>query len=83
MRWEKGRAAPPEAKQSLPKFKRPRFTRTLCQWLNLLIDAGLVLERLEEPYPDEDTVKACPHLQDAQVVVYFLHMRCRKPPMRT
>ena len=31
-------AAPLHVKQELPKFKRPRFTRTISQWLNLLID---------------------------------------------
>jgi ubiquinone/menaquinone biosynthesis C-methylase UbiE len=61
-------AAPPEAKQELPKFKVPRFTRTLSQWMNLLIETGFQLERLEEPRPSDETVRACPDLQDAQVV---------------
>jgi ubiquinone/menaquinone biosynthesis C-methylase UbiE len=73
------RSAPAEVKQGLPKFKTPRFTRTLSQWLNLLIEAGLQIERLEEPRPDDETVRACPKLQDAQVVSYFLHIRVRKP----
>lgn len=72
-------AAPAEAKASLPKFKVPRFTRTLSQWLNLLIDAGLVLERLHEPCPTDEAVRKCPDVQDAQVVSYFLHIRARKP----
>ena len=46
------KAAPPEAKAGLPKFRTPRFTRTLSQWLNLLIDAGFRLERLAEPRPE-------------------------------
>lgn len=73
------RSAPAEVKQGLPKFKTPRFTRTLSQWLNLLIEAGLQIERLEEPRPDDETIRACPKLQDAQVVSYFLHIRVRKP----
>ncbi|HXD51360.1 MAG TPA: class I SAM-dependent methyltransferase, partial [Burkholderiales bacterium] len=73
------RSAPAEVKQGLPKFKTPRFTHTLSQWLNLLIEAGLQIERLEEPRPDDETVRACPKLQDAQVVSYFLHIRVRKP----
>ena len=72
-------AAPPEATQGLPKFKTPRFTRTFSQWLNLLIETGFLLERVEEPRPDDETVRACPDLQDAQVVAYFLHLRVRKP----
>jgi len=72
-------AAPAEEKRGLPKFKMPRFTRTLSQWLNLLLDAGFMLERTEEPRPSDKTVRACPHVQDAQVVAYFLHIRARKP----
>jgi len=72
-------AAPQEVKQSLPKFKTPRFTRTLSQWLNLIIETGFRLERVAEPRPSDETVGACPDMQDAQVVAYFLHMRVRKP----
>lgn len=72
-------AAPLSMKAGLPKFKVPRFTYTLSEWINLLIETGFVIERLEEPRPDDETVQACPNLQDAQVVSYFLHVRVRKP----
>ncbi|MBX7222167.1 MAG: class I SAM-dependent methyltransferase [Blastocatellia bacterium] len=72
-------AAPPEAKQGLPKFKVPRFTRTLSAWLNLLLETGFQLERVNEPRPSDETVQEYPYLQDAQVVSYFLHLRVRKP----
>jgi ubiquinone/menaquinone biosynthesis C-methylase UbiE len=72
-------AAPPEAKAGLPKFRTPRFTRTLSQWVNTLIDTGFRLERLAEPRPSDETVRECHALQDAQVVSYFLHVRARKP----
>lgn len=72
-------AAPPHVKLGLRKFRIPRFTRTLSQWLNLLTDVGFLLERIEEPRPSDETVAACPALQDAQVVSYFLHLRVRKP----
>lgn len=71
-------AAPPEAKQGLPKFKTPRFTRTVSRWLNLLIECGFAIERVEEPRPSDETVRECPDMQDAQVVAYFLHVRGRK-----
>lgn len=71
--------APPETSDSLPLFKTPRFTRTLSQWLNLLIERGFVLERLSEPRPSDDVVRRVPDLQDAQVVAIFLHVRARKP----
>jgi ubiquinone/menaquinone biosynthesis C-methylase UbiE len=63
----------------LKKFKTPRFNRTISQWINLVIDAGFVVERLAEPRPDDATVQKRPDLQDAQVVAYFLHVRARKP----
>jgi ubiquinone/menaquinone biosynthesis C-methylase UbiE len=70
--------APTHVTQGMSKFKVPRFTRTVSQWLNLLIDTGFVMERMEEPRPSDATVLACPDLQDAQVVAYFLHIRVRK-----
>jgi ubiquinone/menaquinone biosynthesis C-methylase UbiE len=70
--------APLAAKEGLPKFKVPRFTRTVSQWVNLLIETGFVVERMEEPRPTDETVRNCPDLQDAQVVAYFLHFRVRK-----
>src|SRR5262249_2693578 len=72
-------AAPPEAKAGLPLFRTPRFTRTLSQWLNLLIVTGFRLERLAEPRPSDETVRDCPTLQDAQVASYVLHIRVRRP----
>lgn len=72
-------AAPAEAKAGLAPFRIPRFTRTLSQWLNLLVGTGFVIERVEEPRPDDEVVRARPDLQDAQVVAYFLHLRVRKP----
>ena len=72
-------AAPPQAKEGSPKFKVPRFTRTISQWLNLLIETGFLLEHIAEPRPSNQTVRECPDVQDAQVVAYFLHIRVRKP----
>lgn len=71
--------APSEPKQHLPKFKVPMFTRTVSQWVNLLVRTGFVIERVEEPRPSDETVRECPGVQDAQVVAYFLHVRGRKP----
>ena len=61
------------------KFRIPLFRRTLSYWLNVLVETGFQLEHVEEPRPSDETVAACPGLQDAQVVSYFLHLRVRKP----
>ncbi len=71
-------AAPPEEQARHPKFKVPRFTRTLSEWLTMLLDAGFTIEYVGEPRPDDETVEQHPNLQDAQVVGYFLHVRARK-----
>jgi len=71
-------ATPSELRKGLRKFKIPRFTRTVSQWLNLLFDTGFMLERIGEPRPSDKTVQSCPDMQDAQVVAYFLHIRARK-----
>lgn len=71
-------AAPPELRAGLRKFKVPRFNRPLGEWLNLLVDTGFAIERVAEPRPSDEAVRACPHVQDAQVVPYFLHLRARK-----
>jgi ubiquinone/menaquinone biosynthesis C-methylase UbiE len=73
------RAAPPQAREGLSTFKIPRFHRTLSQWLNLLVQTGFQLLRVAEPCPTQHAVRACPHVQDAQVVAYFLHILVRKP----
>ena len=70
---------PQKMREDLRPFRVPRFTRTLSEWLNLLLDTGFVLERVGEPYPDDDVVRKYPRLQSAQVVAAFLHVRARKP----
>jgi SAM-dependent methyltransferase len=72
-------AAPPQATEGVPMFRTPRFTRTLSQWLNLLLGVGFQLERFGEPRPSNEIVRKYPNLQDAQAVAYFLHVRARKP----
>lgn len=72
-------AAPADVRQRVRPFRIPRYTRPLGSWLNLLANAGFVLEHCEEPRPDDATVARYPKLQDAQVVAYFLHLRARKP----
>ncbi|QEH38763.1 Sarcosine/dimethylglycine N-methyltransferase [Aquisphaera giovannonii] len=70
--------APAEARSRLPKFRVPRFTRTLSHWINAVLAAGLRLEGLSEPAPTDEAVRACPAIRDAHVVSYFLHVRARK-----
>jgi hypothetical protein len=61
-------AAPPEVREVVRPFRILRFTRTLSEWLNLLVGAGFVLERFGEPYPGDEAVRERPGLQGARVV---------------
>jgi len=72
-------AAPPEAREGLEKFRIPMFFCTLSSWMNLLLEAGFALERMEEPVADDETIANHPEFADTRVVAYFLHMRWRKP----
>jgi len=69
---------PEEMRKEIPKFKVPRFTHTMSRWINLLIDTGFAIERMEEPIPSDEAVNTWPALQDAQVYAQFLHFRVRK-----
>lgn len=69
---------PPEIKDKHSKFRVPIFHKTLTQWFDMILAAGFKIEKINEPLPDDQAVASFPFLQDAQVVSYFLHIRCRK-----
>ncbi len=72
-------AAPKDMTDKMKKFKIPRFTRILSEWLNLLIKVGFVLEEFCEPYPEEEILKKYPEEYDSTIIPFFLIIRCRKP----
>ena len=71
--------APPELQRTLPKFRIPRFTRTLSSWLNLLIATGFRLEYFDEPSADTALIEQHPEVADTRIIAYALSIRCRKP----
>lgn len=73
------RDAPDEIKNKMPKFKVPNFHKTLSFWINAVIRSGFFIEQIHEPYPANNIILAKPSMQGAQVVSYFLQIRCRKP----
>jgi len=72
-------AAPEELKRKYPKFRIPRFDRTLSEWVNTLLDTGFAIERMAEPTVDDAILRQHPNLADHRTVGYFLILRCRKP----
>ncbi len=43
--------------QKAEPFLVPRFPRTLADWINAIVEAGFVIDRLEEPVPDEAAIR--------------------------
>jgi hypothetical protein len=76
--WTFG-AAPAEVRQQWPKFRVPRFPRTLSQWANTLVDTGFTIERVGEPCPSDELIERFPSFRDERMVPLFLHLRCRRP----
>jgi hypothetical protein len=75
--------APVSVKTGLRPFRLPVFHRTLSDWINMIVDAGLRLERSFEPYASSAVIEQEPKLADTRLVAYFLHVRCRKPAKPT
>lgn len=72
-------AAPKKLTAKMNKFRIPRFTRTLSEWLNLLIKKGYVLEEFCEPFADAEILRKYPEEYSSRIIPYFLIIRCRKP----
>jgi ubiquinone/menaquinone biosynthesis C-methylase UbiE len=70
--------APLEDRKKFPTIVIPHFRRTLSDWLNLLLEAGFAVERMNEPSIDEETADRYPMIADARIVPLFLHVRCRR-----
>jgi hypothetical protein len=74
-----------DAPQDAPEFAVPCFGRTLSDYVNTLIGAGYVLERIEEPRPSEEYCRA--HRASAAGVItrrcfstFARRSRRRRPP---
>jgi SAM-dependent methyltransferase len=68
--------APDEAYE----FAVPRFDRTVSEYVNTLIGAGFVLNRLEEPRPSEEYCQAHPSQRGwRDHAALFLHFLAEKP----
>lgn len=79
--WRFGdRPAPTDDEAPVEPFAVPRFPRTLADWINTIADAGLVIERVEEPVPSEEAIAARPRFARWRDLAAFLLMvRARKP----
>ena len=71
--------APAEVKAAARPFHIPRFFRTLSEYVNTLVDAGLSVDRMAEPHASDEALAKCPSLYDTRQVPYWIVFRCRKP----
>jgi hypothetical protein len=53
----------------------------LSAWVELIVEAGLVIEAFGEPRVSVEIAKAEPALEDTLVAPLFLHIRAIKPAM--
>lgn len=70
--------APDELTNKMQKFRIPRFTRTLSEWLNLLIKTGFTLTEFCEPTVSNNVLEENPEIYDSCIVSNFLIIQCRK-----
>jgi SAM-dependent methyltransferase len=69
-----------DAPRDATEFAVPCFGRTLSEYVNTLIGAGYVLERIEEPRPSEEYCQANPSQRGwRDHAALFLYVRATKP----
>jgi hypothetical protein len=56
--------------------------RPLSRYLNALVDAGLVLERMVEPAPPPGFLAEAPEYVEAATIPRLLYLRLRRTPRR-
>lgn len=72
-------SVPQEEREKTEPFRIPRFHRTLSEWVDLVVEAGLVIERFGEPCASVELAKDKPALEDTRVAPFSLHIRAIKP----
>lgn len=79
--WRLGdRPAPKDDEVPVDPFAVPRFPRTLADWMNAIADAGFVIERIEEPVPDEAAIaKRSRFARWRDLAAFLLMVRARRP----
>ncbi len=70
---------PPELREELLPFRIPDFHRPLDFYFNGLVEAGFVIERINEPSASDEVIQRFPHLNDTRVAPHFLIVRARLP----
>jgi SAM-dependent methyltransferase len=72
-------AAPEELRRRHRPFTITYARRTFSGWIHAVLDAGLVIEAVDEPHADDKTAHEHPEVADTRIAPYFLVLRARKP----
>lgn len=75
-----GRPPPAKEEEPIEPFAVPRFPRTLADWINAIADAGLVIERVEEPMPNQAAIEVQPRFARWRDCAAFLLLVKAKRP---
>ncbi|HWB51556.1 MAG TPA: class I SAM-dependent methyltransferase [Stellaceae bacterium] len=70
---------PTEQREIDQPFRIPRFHRTLSEWVEMIVVAGLAIERFVEPCASLEIAAAEPVVADTRIVPLSLVIRARKP----
>jgi SAM-dependent methyltransferase len=72
-------AAPEELRRRHRPFTITYARRTFSGWIHAVLDAGLLIEAVDEPHADVKTADEHPEVADTRIAPYFLVLRARKP----
>lgn len=59
-------------------FRIKTFHRTISTYFNFLSENGFIVEKLLEPYYNNERVPENSCLEDSRRIAYFLHVKCKK-----
>jgi hypothetical protein len=69
---------PDEERQKGEPFCTPRFHRTMSQWVEMITEARLAIERFVEPLASVELADSEPVMADTRIVPMSLLIRLRK-----
>jgi ubiquinone/menaquinone biosynthesis C-methylase UbiE len=68
-----------DERERVAPFCVARFHRTLSSWVQMICQAGFVIQQFAEPSASDKVAAATPILADTQIAGLFLHIRAVKP----
>ena len=70
---------PAEQRETDAPFRTPCFDRTLSEWVDMILAAGLAIEKMVEPSASAELAQNKPVVADTRIAPIALILRARKP----